>query len=215
MGSNCGCCCTGFFGGVGVFASVFLGSGFLASSFFNASAIKSRCGSGGFFSTFAGGLGSGTGAGVSVEDLISFVSTTFAVGSSVGLRSATFSAKGCGFSVLAPFLAPRVICENSLAEMMSTGKDSSGTDSNALLENDTSPHPITRTCRAIDAASVLSTFSFTRLGSLLHFGHQGQPLEAGARQLPHHLRHRSVIGLLVRPHIYTLVHSAAGLGNGL
>src|SRR5882757_9812277 len=99
--------------------------------------------------------------------------------------------------------------------MMSTGRDSSGVDSKAFDENDTSPHPITRTCRATDAASVLSTLTFTLSGPLLHFGDQRQTLEAGARQLPHHPRHGSVIGLLVRPHVYTLVHAAARVGNGL
>ena len=39
--------------------------------------------------------------------------------------------------------------------------DSSGIISKALVENDTIPHPITRTCRAIDAASVLSILTFT------------------------------------------------------
>src|ERR1700722_1615787 len=99
--------------------------------------------------------------------------------------------------------------------MISTGRGSFGIDSKALDENDTSPHPITRTCRTTDAASVLSTFTFTRLGPLLHFGDQRQPLEPGAGQLSHHLRHGSIIGLLVRPHEYTLVHAATGLGNGL
>src|ERR1700710_1455123 len=99
--------------------------------------------------------------------------------------------------------------------MTSTGKDSSGIDSKALDENDTSPHPITRTCRATDATSVLSTFTFTLLGPLLHFGDQRQPLEAGARQLPHYPRHGSVIRLLVRPHEYTLVEAAAGVRDRL
>src|ERR1700685_2557648 len=97
--------------------------------------------------------------------------------------------------------------------MISTGKDSSGTDSKALDENDTSPHPITRTCRATDATSVLSTF--TLLGPLLHFGNQCQMFEPGAGQLSHHPRHGSVIRLLVRPHEYTLVHTAAGVGDRL
>src|ERR1700736_399518 len=99
--------------------------------------------------------------------------------------------------------------------MMSTGKDSSGIDSNALVENDTSPHPITRTCRATDATSVLSTFTFTLSLPLLNFGDQRQSLESGARQLPHHPRHGPVIGLLVRPHEYTLIHAAAGVGDRL
>src|SRR5665213_1043442 len=99
--------------------------------------------------------------------------------------------------------------------MMSTGKDSSGIDSKALDENDTSPHPITRTCRATDATSVLSTFTFTRLGPLLHFGDQRQPLEPGAGQLAHHPGDGSVVRLLVRSHEYTLVEAAAGVGDRL
>src|SRR6202022_4147914 len=102
--------------------------------------------------------------------------------SSTGLASATFSASGFGFSFLPDFM-PAVTLASSSEEMISTGKDSSGIDSNALDENDTSPHPITRTCRATDATNVLSTF--TLLGPLLHFGDQCQPLEPGARQLPH------------------------------
>src|ERR1700677_4678994 len=97
--------------------------------------------------------------------------------------------------------------------MMSTGRDSSGVDSKALDENDTNPHPITRTCRATDATSVLSTFTF--LGPLLHFGIQWQPFELCAGQLSHHPRHRSVVRLLVRPHEYTLIHTAAGVGDRL
>src|SRR4030088_179152 len=97
--------------------------------------------------------------------------------------------------------------------MTSTGNDSSGVDSNALDENDTSPHPITRTRRATAAPMVLSPFP--RLGPLLHFGDQRQPLEPGTRQLPHHPRHGSVIRLLVRPHEYTLIEAAAGVGDCL
>src|ERR1700685_2786072 len=97
--------------------------------------------------------------------------------------------------------------------MISTGRDSSGTASKALDENDTSPHPITRTCRATDATSVLSTFTF--LGPLLRFRNQRQPFEPCAGQLSHHPRHGSVIRLLVRPHIYTLVRPAAGVGDRL
>src|ERR1700679_2300846 len=99
--------------------------------------------------------------------------------------------------------------------MISTGRDSSGIDSNALDENDTSPHPITRTCRTTDATSVLSTFTFTRLVPLLHFSDQCQPRDPGAGQLAHHPRHGSVVGLLVRPHVYTLIHAAAGIRDRL
>src|SRR5204862_7054589 len=168
-------------------------------------------GSGFFAAGFSSCFGCGGGE---VSVTTGAFSVILPTASSTGFASATFSTSGFGFSFL-PVFMPAVTLASWSAEMISTGKDSSGIDSNALVENDTSPHPITRTCRAIDAASVLSTLSFTRLGSLLHFGYQRQPLEAGAGQLPHHFRHGPVIGLLVRPHIYTLVHAAAGVGNGL
>src|ERR1700761_3863265 len=84
--------------------------------------------------------------------------------------------------------------------MISTGRDSSGTDLKALDENDTSPHPITSTCRATDATSVLSTFTSTLSGPLIHFSHQRQPLEPCARQCAHHPGDRTVVGLLVGAH---------------
>src|ERR1700743_1327731 len=99
--------------------------------------------------------------------------------------------------------------------MISTGRDSSGTDSKAWDENDTSPHPITSTCRATDATSVLSTFTFTLSGSLIHFSYQRQPLEPCARQCAHHLGHRSIVGLLVRSHEDALVEPAAGIRDRL
>src|SRR5437660_12813951 len=99
--------------------------------------------------------------------------------------------------------------------MTSTGRDSSGTDSKALDEHEASPDPSTRTCRATEATSVLSTFSFTPLGPLLHLGDQCQPLEPGAGQLPHHPRHGSVVRLLVGAHEYTLIQAAAGIRDGL
>ena len=134
--------------------------------------------------------------------------------SSTGFASATLSTSGFGFSFLPDFM-PAVTLASWSAEMMSTGSDSCGINSNALVENDTRPHPITRTCRATEATSVLSTFTFTRSGPLLHLGDQRQALEAGAGQLPHHPGHGAVIGLLVRPHIYTLFHAAAGVRNRL
>src|SRR4051812_35855952 len=99
--------------------------------------------------------------------------------------------------------------------MTSTGRDSSGWLSKAFDENDTSPQPSTSTCRATEAASVLSTFSFTPLGPLLHLGHQGQALEPGARQLSHDARHGAVIGLLVGPHEDPLLEASAGVGDRL
>src|SRR4051794_3192041 len=99
--------------------------------------------------------------------------------------------------------------------MISTGRDSSGITSSARDENDTSPQPSTTTCRTTDATSVLSTFTFTLSGPLLHFGDQRQPLEARGRQLPHHPGYGSVIRLLVRAHEYTLVGAAAGIRDRL
>ena len=61
--------------------------------------------------------------------------------------------------------------------MISTGIDSGGGASNERAEKDISPHPITRTWSATDAASVLSTFTF-RL-SLIHFRHQRDAAKAG------------------------------------
>src|SRR6185437_3374503 len=168
------------FGGFGGAAwACGFGGGFF-SSFFRASAIGSTLGGSGFFSIGFGssfGLASATGFGGS-----GFFSTglasTFGTGggdvsvttggfslilptaSSAGLASATFSTSGFGFSFL-PVFMPAVTFANWSEEMMSTGRVSSGMDSKALDENDTSPHPITRTCRATDATSVLSTFTFT------------------------------------------------------
>ncbi len=123
-GSNFGCSLAGRFGGVGNLASAFF-SAFLASSFLSASAIRSRLGSGGFFSTGTGGLGSGIGGGgSSAAALTSFFSTTLAVGSSGGFCSPVFSASGFGSAALGAFLLPAVIVENSAAVMMSTGSGS-------------------------------------------------------------------------------------------
>src|SRR5664279_596650 len=212
--------CTGGFGG-----------GFF-SSFFSASAIGSILGGSGFFSIGFGssfGLASATGFGGS-GFFSTGLSSTFGVGggavsvttggfslilptaSSAGLASATFSTSGFGLSFL-PLFMPAFA--NALAETTSTVTDSSGLVSNALVANDTSPHPITRTCRVTDAASVLSTLKFTPSGPLIHFGHQRQMLEARARQLSHHPGHGSIVGLFVSPHVDTLVHAAAGIGDRL
>src|SRR3977135_2959063 len=100
--------------------------------------------------------------------------------------------------------------------MMSTGIDSGGGASSERAENDTSPHPITRTWRAIDAASVLSTFSFTlKALSLLHFGHQRHAPEARRRQPSHHPHHGAIVDLLVAADEDTLIQPAARLGNRL
>ena len=191
------------------------GSGFFSTGFGSGFGLVSATGFGGsgFFSTgFSSGLGIGGGEVSVTTGGFSLILPT--ASSSTGFASATFSTSGFGFSFL-PVFIPAVTLASWSAEITSTGKDSSGIDSNALLENDTKPHPITSTCRATDATRVLSTFTFTASGSLLHFGDQREPLEASARQQSHHLGHRSVIRLLVRPHEYTLVEAAAGVGNRL
>src|SRR5215471_7690964 len=99
--------------------------------------------------------------------------------------------------------------------MMSTGMDSCGT-SYERAENEISPHPITRTWRAIDPISVLSTLIATRLGSLLHFRHQSQALETRARQQTHHSGDGPVIGFLVGAHEDALIGAAtASIGDRL
>src|SRR4030081_3676479 len=97
--------------------------------------------------------------------------------------------------------------------MISTGIDSGGGASSERAENDTSPHPITRTWSATDAMSVLSTFTF-RL-SLIHFRPQRAAPKACARQPPHHLHHGTVVDLLVAPNKNPLVQPAAGLRDRL
>src|SRR3954447_23131359 len=97
--------------------------------------------------------------------------------------------------------------------MMSIGSDSSA-GTKALLLKVTSPHPSTRTWRAIDATSVLSTFTFTDL-PLIRLGHERQLLEARAGQQAHDLGHRSVIRLLVRAKIDALLEPAARVRDRL
>src|SRR6202035_3464084 len=97
--------------------------------------------------------------------------------------------------------------------MISTGIDSGGGASSERAENDTSPHPITRTWSATDAISVLSTFTF-RL-SLIHFRHQRHAPEAGSRKPSHHLHHRTVVDLLVAPNKNALIQPAPRLGDRL
>lgn len=74
--------------------------------------------------------------------------------------------------------------------MMSTGSDSSGIVSNALVENETRPQPITMTCRATDATSVLSIFTIRFLFDLCH---RRDALESCRRQTSHHAHHCAVI----------------------
>src|SRR5437588_8774443 len=97
--------------------------------------------------------------------------------------------------------------------MMSTGIDSGGGASSERAENETSPHPITRTWSATDAMSVLSTFTFGL--SLIHFRHQRHAPEAGLREPSHHLHHGAVIDLLVAANEDALVQPAPGFRNRL
>src|SRR4051812_37655487 len=98
--------------------------------------------------------------------------------------------------------------------MMSTGSDSSGA-MKALLLKVSNPHPSTRTWRAIDATSVLSTFTFTGLRSLIRLGDERQLLEARAGQQAHDLGYRSVIRLLVGAQIDALLKPAARVRDRL
>jgi hypothetical protein len=82
----------------------------------------------------------GTGGGASRAALTSFFSTTFAVGSSTWLASATFSTSGFCSSTLAAFLLPAVICVNSDTLMMSTGRASLGGAGSGLAASDHTLH---------------------------------------------------------------------------
>src|SRR5215217_7047308 len=97
--------------------------------------------------------------------------------------------------------------------MISTGIDSGGTASSEREENETRPHPMTRTWSATDATSVLSTFTF-RL-SLIHFRHQRHAPEPCRRQPSHHLHHGTVVDLPVAAHKYPLIQPAPGVGDRL
>ena len=63
--------------------------------------------------------------------------------------------------------------------MISIGIDSAGGASSERAEKDTMPYPITRTCRATDANSVLSTF--TDGLPLIDLGHQRDAPKARRR----------------------------------
>src|SRR5438046_615259 len=129
LGSNLGAGGAGFLGGVGGLASAFFGSGFLASSFASASAIGSGGASACFLSdSGSAGLDSGAGGG-SRAAFTSLFSTTFAVGSSIGFASATFSTRGFAVSAFGALCVPAVILENSDAVTRSTGRPSFETGS--------------------------------------------------------------------------------------
>src|SRR5882757_7270534 len=98
--------------------------------------------------------------------------------------------------------------------MMSIGSDSSA-GTKALLLKVNSPHPSTRTWRAIDATSVLSTFTFTGLGPLIRFRDERQLLESCTGQQAHDPGHRAVIRLLVSAQIDAFLEPAARVRDRL
>src|ERR1700720_5064170 len=118
-------------GGGGAALAAGFGAGFLASSFFKASAIESTLGGSGFFSIgfgsslglfsatglggsgffstgFSTGFGGGSGA---VAVMISFFSVALPMASSTRVCSATFSTIGFGLS-FSPVLMPAVILDS-------------------------------------------------------------------------------------------------------
>src|SRR3982075_120682 len=117
-------------GGGAALASGF-GAGFLASSFFRASAIGATLGGSGFFSIgfgsslgllsatgfggsgfFSTGFSTGFGGGSGAEAVtISFFSVILPTASSTGFASAIFSTSGFGLS-FSPILMPAVILES-------------------------------------------------------------------------------------------------------
>src|SRR6266498_4268905 len=150
LGSNLGAGGAGFFGGVGGLASAFFGSGFLASSFASASAI----GSGGLSACFlsgsdSAGLASGAGGG-SCAAVTSFFSTTFAVGSSTGFASATFSTSGFAVSAWGALFVPAVILENSDAVTRSIGSPSFDDTGSGLAASDHTLHSNMAACPIAD-----------------------------------------------------------------
>src|SRR6266436_5258299 len=97
--------------------------------------------------------------------------------------------------------------------MISIGIDSGGGASSERAEKEISPHPITRTWSATDAASVLSTFTLPL--PLIHFRYQRHAPEAGLREPSHHLHHGSVIDLLVATDKDPLIEPAARVRDRL
>src|SRR6478752_179496 len=230
LASNFGCGFggSGFFCGSDVSAFCWvLGSGFLMS-FFSASAIGSTFGSGSFAkacfgSAFAAGVGgfgsgflcSGSGFGGStlsaVATISGFLSTTLAFASSIGFASATFSTSGFGVSAFGAVLMPFVICEKSVAEMMSTGSDSGGVALSGLAAIEISPHASNAACPAADMVHP----AFIPSGALLDLRHQRDAAIARRREPSHHAHHCTVIDLPVATDINALVIAAARGGNRL
>src|SRR5215467_1953293 len=218
LGSNLGVGGAGFFGGVGGLTSAFFGSGFLASSFASASAIGSGFASACFFSgSDSAGFASGAGGG-SRAALTSFFSTTFAVGSSTGFASATFSTSGFGVSAFGASLLPAVILEKSDAVTRSTGRPSVDDTGSDVAESDHTLHSNTAACPTADMVYAVLIALITRSarrGLLLALCDQRHAAEAGGRYLPHHLHDRAVVDLSVATHENALLCPAAGLGDGL
>src|SRR5215211_7770086 len=228
LGSNLGCGCGGFFCGTGILASSFFGSGFFASSFLSASAMGSGLGSG-FFSAScgfgsaracgtgtgfgSGTLGSGGASGISAEAVtISGLSTTFWAGLSTGLGSAIFSTNGFGAGALGAAFEPAMSSENSVAEMISMGSESTGMAGGGFVPNDTTHHS---TAAAWPMTDMVSPVFIGSSGALLDLRHQSDAAEAGLRQPPHHAHDGTVIDFSVAANVDSLVQAAARLGDGL
>src|ERR1041385_3125119 len=231
LASNFGCGFggSGFFCGSGVSAfCCVLGSGFWVS-FFSASAIGSSFCSGSlakacFGSDFCVDVGFGGsgffcstcgfgGSAVSeVATISGFLSTTLAFASSIGFASAIFSTSGFGVSAFGAVLMPLVICEKSVAEMMSTGSESGGVALSGLAAIEISPHASSAACPTADMVHP----AFIPSGALLDLRHQCDAPVAGRREPSHHAHHCTVIDLLVATHIDAfVVAGAAGGGNRL
>src|SRR5215470_6931163 len=203
---------------LGVGGAGFFGSGFLASSFASASAIGSGFASACFFSgSDSAGFASGAGGG-SRAALTSFFSTTFAVGSSTGFASATFSTSGFGVSAFGASLLPAVILEKSDAVTRSTGRPSVDDTGSDVAESDHTLHSNTAACPTADMVYAVLIALITRSacrGLLLAVCYQRHAAEAGGRYLPHHLHDRAVVDLSVAAHDNALLCPAARLGDGL
>src|SRR3954470_22470452 len=231
LASNLGCGFggSGFFCGSGGFAfCCVFGSGFLVS-FFKASAIGSTLGSGSlakacFGSDFCAGVGGLGGSGFfcptcgfgcstlsDVAAISCFLLTTLAFASSTGFASAIFSTSGFGASAFGAVLMPLVICEKSVAEMMSTGSDSGGVALSGLAAIEISPHARSAACPTADMVHP----AFIRSGALLILLHQRDEGVSRRREPSHHAHHCTVIDLLVATHIDALVTPAARGGNRL
>src|SRR5712692_6299756 len=213
LASKRGCGGGGFFGGTGV-STFFGGSGFFDSSRLIRSATASGFGSSAFsrFSGFASG-GGGGGAFSAEAVVISGLSETFGVGSFTCFGSPTLSTTGRGVAAFGAFCAPAIICENSVAEIMSTGSDSAGAAENGLAANDTTHHASSATCPTADM--VTPVFIARASGSLLDLRHQRDAAEARLGDSTHDAHHCTVIHLAVATHVDAFLEAAAPFGHGL